>query len=102
MTGVFPSHALTTLYCLARKNASKPEAEAAMDRVLAAFRIGNLDHAAWEEARTLDMTDFEDAAVAMVPKTSASEFIVTRNVPDFLRSPVPAITPVDFLSRFPA
>jgi hypothetical protein len=24
------------------------------------------------------------------------------NVDDFLRSPVPAITPVDFLSRFPA
>ena len=40
-----------------------------MDRVLAAFRIGNLDHAAWEEARTLAMTDFEDAAVAMVAKT---------------------------------
>lgn len=50
LTGVFPSHALTTLYYLARKHASKPEAEAAMDRVLAAFRIGNLDHAAWEEA----------------------------------------------------
>ena len=73
-----------------------------MDRVLAAFRIGNLDHTAWEEARTLAMTDFEDAAVAMVAKTSGSDFIVTRNVDDFLRSPVPAITPVDFLSQFPA
>ena len=102
LTGVFPSHALTTLYYLARKHASKPEAEAAMDRVLAAFRIGNLDHAAWQEARALAMPDFEDAAVAMVAKTSASAFIVTRNVDDFLRSPVPAITPVDFLSQFPA
>jgi hypothetical protein len=54
------------------------------------------------EARTLAMTDFEDAAVAMVTKTSASEFIVTRNVDDFVRSAVPAITPVDFLSQFPA
>lgn len=102
LTGVFSSHALSTLYYLARKNASKSDAEAAMDRVLAAFRIGNLDHAAWEEARTLAMADFEDAAVAMVAKTSASAFIVTRNVDDFLRSPVPAITPVDFLSQFPS
>ena len=102
LTAVFPSHALTTLYYLARKHACKPDAEAAMDRVLAAFRIGNLDHAAWEEARTLAMTDFEDAAVAMVAKTSESDFIVTRNGDDFLRSPVPAITPVDFLSQFPA
>ena len=102
VTGVVPGHAPTTLYYLARRHASKPEAEAAMDRVLAAFRIGNLDHAAWEEARTLAMTDFEDAALAMVAETSASEFIVTRNVDDFLRSPVPAITPDDFLSHFPA
>jgi predicted nucleic acid-binding protein len=99
LTGVFPSHALTTLYYLARKHASKPEAEAAMDRVLAAFRIGNLDHAAWEEARTLAMTDFEDAAVAMVAKTSASAFIVTRNVRHYGKSPVPALTPAAFLQR---
>jgi len=46
--------------------------------------------AAWEEARTLAVTDFEDAAVAMVAKTSGSAFIVSRNVDDFLRSPVPA------------
>lgn len=102
VTGVVPGHAPTTLYYLARRHASKPEAEAAMDRVLVAFRIGNLDHAAWEEARTLAMTDFEDAALAMVAETSASEFIVTRQVDDFLRSPVPAITPDDFLSHFPA
>lgn len=101
LTGVFPGHALTTLYYLARKHASKPDAEATMDRVLAAFRIGNLDHTAWREARTLAMADFEDAAVAMVAKTSASSFIVTRNVDDFVQSPVPAITPADFLSRFP-
>jgi predicted nucleic acid-binding protein len=99
LIGVFPGHALTTLYYLARKHASKPDAEAAMDRVLAAFHIGNLDHATWKEARTLAMTDFEDAAVAMVAKTSASSFIVTRNVDDFVQSPVPAITPADFLSR---
>jgi hypothetical protein len=87
---------------LARKHASKPDAEAALDRVLAAFHIGNLDQAGWEEARMLAMTHFEDAAVAMVAKTSASSFIVTRNVDDFIQAPLPAITPADFLSRFPA
>jgi hypothetical protein len=29
----------------------------------------------------------------------ASEFIVTRNTGDFTHSPVPAITPVEFLSQ---
>lgn len=101
LVGVFPAHGLTTLYYLARKHGSKPDAEAAMDRVLAAFRIGNLDREGWHEARVLPIPDFEDAAVAIVAKASSSSFIVTRNVSDFVNSPVPAITPADFLSQFP-
>lgn len=43
VTGVFPSHGFTTLYYLVRKHASKPHAEAAMDRLLDHLQIGNLD-----------------------------------------------------------
>jgi hypothetical protein len=71
-----------------------------MDRVLAVLQIGNLDRAGWQEARALPISDFEDAAVAVVAKASSSSFIVTRNVGDFVASPVPAITPSDFLSQF--
>jgi hypothetical protein len=102
VAGVFPAHGLTTLYYLARKHASKPDAEAAMDRVLAAFQLGNLDRKAWQEARGLPMADFEDAAVAIVAKTSASSLIITRNTQDFANSPVPAISPADFLSQMQA
>ena len=42
---VLPAHALTTLYYLVRKYGSRPDAEAAMDRVLDHFEIGNLDPA---------------------------------------------------------
>ena len=49
--GVFPAHGLTTLYYLVRKHASKPEAEAAMERVLRHFQIGNLDAAGWQGAQ---------------------------------------------------
>ncbi len=102
LTGVCPAHGLTTLYYLARKHGSKPVAEAAMDRVLAAFTIGNLDREGWHQARMLPMPDFEDAAVAMVAIASCSAFIVTRNVGDFVGSPVAAISPADFLGQFPA
>ena len=102
LAGMCPAHGLTTLYYLVRKHASKPDAEAAMDRVLRHFQIGNLDAAGWQEARLLPLADFEDAAVATVAKITASEFVVTRNVEDFAGSLVPAITPTDFLSRFAA
>ena len=98
--GVFPAHGLTTLYYLVRRHDSKAGAEAAMDQVMRHFEIGNLDAAGWRDARQLAIDDFEDAVVAIVARTSASDFIVTRNVSHFAGSSVPAITPADFLSQF--
>lgn len=99
LAGVCPAHGLTTLYYLVRKHASKPDAEDAMDQVLRHFQIGNLEAAEWQEARRLPFADFEDAVVASVAKATASVFIITRNAEDFAGSPVPAITPADFLSQ---
>ena len=98
VVGVCPAHGLTTLYYLVRKHATKPDAEAALDRVLRHFQIGNLDAAGWQKARQMNFADFEDAVVATVAETSAAEFIVTRNTDDFAGSAVPAITPTEFLS----
>lgn len=99
LKGVCPAHGLTTLFYLVRKHASKPDAEAALDEVLHHFFIGNLDAAGWIDARRLPLADFEDAVVATVAKSTESIYIITRNVADFTGSPVPAITPTDFLSQ---
>jgi len=95
---VIPAHGLTTLYYLVRKHSKKVNAERAMDRVLAHFEIGNLDSAGWIRARALPRSDFEDAVVAVVAETTGSRYIVTRNVDDFVQSPVPAITPADLVA----
>ena len=102
LAGVCPAHGLTTLYYLVRKHAAKPDAEAALDRVLQHFQIGNLESAGWQKARQLPLADFEDAVVATVAEATHCAFIVTRNVDDFAGSPVPAITPADFLSQLAA
>ncbi|HRQ88695.1 MAG TPA: PIN domain-containing protein [Bacteroidia bacterium] len=102
LVGICPAHGLTTLYYLVRKHSVKVDAERAMDRVLRHFQIGNLDASDWRQARQLPMDDFEDAAVAVVAETTGSAFVVTRNVADFAASPVSAITPADFLSRYTA
>ena len=99
LKGIRPAHGLTTLYYLVRKQDTKAAAEAALDEVLRYFKIGNLDDAGWQRARLLPMSDFEDSAVAVVAEVSGSTLILTRNVGDFAQSPVPAITPADFLSQ---
>jgi predicted nucleic acid-binding protein len=96
--GVFPAHALTTLYYLVRKHGARSDAEAAMDQLLRHFEVGNLDSADWRAVRGMNFADFEDAVVAKVAERTNSAYIVTRNVGDFTDSPRPAITPTDFLT----
>jgi hypothetical protein len=54
--------------------------------------------------RALDwpMPDFEDALQAAAALACGAAYIVTRNGRDFLGSPVPAITPEEFLARYAA
>jgi predicted nucleic acid-binding protein len=52
------------------------------------------------KAFALPMVDFEDALAAQCASRAKSAYIVTRNERDFEGSPVPAISPEDFLSRF--
>jgi predicted nucleic acid-binding protein len=43
------------------------------------------------------MNDFEDAVQASCANRIGADYIITRNTKDFTTSPVPAITPNDFL-----
>jgi predicted nucleic acid-binding protein len=54
-----------------------------------------------QEAIRLNFADFEDAVVAATAARENVDFIVTRNSGDFTKSPVPAISPADFLKQSP-
>jgi len=53
-----------------------------------------------EHALSLEMRDFEDAMQIAAAEKCAADVIVTRNTSDFAASPVPALTPEDFLARY--
>ncbi len=63
---------------------------------VADFVIHPSDKTNFQRARQLPMKDFEDALVASVAEATGSDYIVTRNVPDFEGSPVPALTARSF------
>ena len=52
------------------------------------------------QAPAWGMTDFEDALQAAAARANGAAFIISRNVKDFKRSHVPALTPSDCLARF--
>lgn len=48
----------------------------------------------------LGMTDLEDALQVAAALEWKAAFIVTHNLRDFRRSPIPAISPLDWIKRF--
>jgi predicted nucleic acid-binding protein len=44
-----------------------------------------------------EIPDFEDAVIASVAGRNEFDYIITRNIRDFVKSPVPAVTPHDFI-----
>jgi predicted nucleic acid-binding protein len=94
---VLPGHAVTTLHYIIEKWSSTHLANHTIDGLLSGFIIYSSDKTNFQRARQLQLKDFEDAVVASVAEATGSDYIVTRNVPDFAGSPVPPMTPTEFL-----
>ncbi len=92
-----PGHALTTLHYIIDRHAGRAQAADLVDWVLAHLEIVSQDRAQFVRARSLSIDDFEDAALASAAEAAGCEFIITRNVADFLHSPIPSVTPEEFL-----
>jgi predicted nucleic acid-binding protein len=97
-TGVLPAHGVTTLYYLLSKTRNKDKAFEAVRWLLDHFEVAACSQSTLLRAVELDMTDYEDAVVAAHAEEANCDRIVTRNVSDFTRSPVPAVMPADFVA----
>jgi len=93
-----PVHVFTTFYYVVRKADGKETAETFIDRLLSRLEVAPSGRAELRRARSLRMADFEDAVVACAAEAAGCSWIITRNEEDFGDSPVPAITPAEFLA----
>ncbi len=93
-----PPHLFTTFYYLVRKSHGKEAAESHLDRLLH-LEIARSGSAELRSARILPISDFEDAVVACAAEAADCAWIITRNARDFGNSPVPPITPEEFLAQ---
>ena len=97
-TGVISGHVLTTLYYVVRRSSGKETADGFVDWVLSRFEVVPQEKVQFLQARSLPMSDFEDAVVASAAEAVECDLIITRNVTDFEDSPVQAMTPEEFLA----
>jgi predicted nucleic acid-binding protein len=63
------------------------------------IEIHAVDRQTLTAALNSGMTDFEDAVQAVAAEIAGIDLIVTRNQRDFRHSPVPAVSPEEFLEK---
>lgn len=93
------AHGYATLYYLLGAAATRKLRQAAMDWIFEAFSVAAVGEKELSAARSYGMADFEDAMVAAAAASADCCAIVTRNTTDFTGSPVPAISPEDFIAH---
>lgn len=97
--GLLPAHAVPTLYYIVARFAGGEKAGELVDWLLRDFEVVPSGKPELVLARSLAFDDFEDALVVACAVHAGCDVVVTRNIEDFRRSPVPALTPEEFLSR---
>ncbi len=90
-------HTLANLYYIGAKQSTPKEARQFIDELLDVFEICPADTATARIARVLNIADFEDALQIAAAQKAGVDAIVTRNIKDFRNSPIPPLTPSQFL-----
>ncbi len=63
------------------------------------FKVLSVSKKQIKQAFNSQMNDFEDAIQAFCAKRAGVKVIITRNTKDYIFSPIPALTPTDFLNQ---
>jgi len=97
--GIVGTNAITDIYYLIRKQYA--DTETAVKYIFDILEIIKPVDTLVDDvfsAAELGFADFEDAVIAAVARREKADYIITRNTKDYSKSPVPAITPAEFLT----
>ena len=86
------------LETVGKKSAS--EAKAFIRKLTDNIKAINVNMSDVSYALDSEMDDYEDALIAFCGKRHKVDYIITRNENDFIKSPVPALSPQAFLEQF--
>ena len=95
-----PGHAAIAWHSLSNIAYLAPAGARGFLRGLLRFvEVPEVDTPAAVRALKLPMRDIEDALQASAAQAFDADYVISRNVKDYLRSPVPAIRPKEFIFR---
>ena len=91
-----------TVFYVTRKSHGADYARSLVREVLKSFLICSLEADILNVAYQLPLDDYEDAAHLASALAYGLDAIVTRDLKDFEGSPLPILSPADFLNQLPA
>ena len=95
-------HGLATLFYLTERKSGNATALAVIHQILASAEVAPLGDAEARRALGYGISDYEDALQVAAAAAYAADFMITRDEIGFASSPVPILSPDEFLKRFPA
>ena len=90
-------HTLSNFYYLVVPRRGGMDARDFIGQLTRFVAVTTTDTEAIHYAADLPMADFEDAMQVAAARAGGARHIITRNVSDFTRSPIPALTPREAL-----
>lgn len=99
LTGVISALSVPNIVYILRKELDPDKTKDIIDRIMLIFDVAELKAEDLRKAAEMKTADFEDAVQMSCADRINADFIVTRNVRDFVSSPVPAVKPSELLDR---
>ena len=82
-----------------RKELTPEKTQQIIEQLLMIFHIADLKSSDIRKAANMKTSDYEDAIQMVCAQRMKVDFIVTRNIKDFIESKVPAMKPDELLER---
>jgi predicted nucleic acid-binding protein len=94
-------HGLATAFYIYSRKVGEAAAHLALGQLLGSVSVAYTGQREAMRAFQLPISDLEDAMQAAAADACGSDCIVTRNTRDFTGSPVPVLTPQEYLAAHP-
>lgn len=97
LSGVISALSLPNIVYILRKELDPDKTKEIIDRLMLIFDVAELKAEDLRKAADMKSADYEDAVQMCCAARINADFIVTRNVRDFVSSPIPAVKPSELL-----
>lgn len=99
LDGHLSALSIPNIVYILRKELDPVKTKQVIDQLSLLFSIEDLKAEDLKKAAAMQPRDYEDALQMVCASRIKADFIVTRNIKDFLISKVPAVTPSELLAR---